>query len=140
MTPIARPLREPLDFAESDTLLRDDVRRRRQAGESVSKASASKPIKAFIQNVHHFRDEALRAAQAPVDRIVIFDEAHQLNDIGVSLSGIQLSTGQLTDFARDLLAVGWRLARGLADWQGLAAEVDGAAPHLQLEAPVLLML
>ena len=34
-------------------------------------------LRYFIQNVHHFRDEALRAAQAPVDRIVIFDEAQR---------------------------------------------------------------
>ncbi|MEY4748916.1 MAG: hypothetical protein RIQ60_1130 [Pseudomonadota bacterium] len=67
----------PLVSVLCEALTRDDVRRRRQAGESISKASASKPIKAFIQNVHHFRDEALRAAQAPVDRIVIFDEAQR---------------------------------------------------------------
>ncbi len=85
---------------------------------------------------HHlfFADIVVRqsgmAELLPTVQVVIFDEAHQLNDIGVSLSGIQLSTGQLTDFARDLLAVGWRLARGLADWQGLAAEVDGAARQL----------
>ena len=67
----------PLVSVLCEALTRDDVQRRRQAGESVTKASASKPIKAFIQNVHHFRDEALRAAQAPVDRIVIFDEAQR---------------------------------------------------------------
>jgi hypothetical protein len=67
----------PLVSVLCEALTRDDVRRRRQAGESVTKASASKPIKAFIQNVHHFRDEALRATQAPVDRIVIFDEAQR---------------------------------------------------------------
>jgi hypothetical protein len=67
----------PLVSVLCEALTRDDVRRRRQAGESVTKASASQPIKAFIQNVHHFRDEALRAPQAPVDRIVIFDEAQR---------------------------------------------------------------
>ena len=67
----------PLVSVLCEALTRDDVRRRRQAGESVTKANASKPIKAFIQNVHHFRDEALRAPQAPVDRIVIFDEAQR---------------------------------------------------------------
>jgi hypothetical protein len=67
----------PLVSVLCEALTRDDVRRRRQAGESVTKASASKPIKAFVQNVHHFRDEALRAPQAPVDRIVIFDEAQR---------------------------------------------------------------
>lgn len=67
----------PLVSVLCEALTRDDVRRRRQVGEAVTKASASQPIKAFIQNVHHFRDEALRALQAPVDRIVIFDEAQR---------------------------------------------------------------
>ena len=35
-------------------------------------------MKAFIQNVHHFRDEGLRDVdKPPVDRIVIFDEAQR---------------------------------------------------------------
>lgn len=67
----------PLVSVLCEALTRDDVLRRMQVGESVTKASASKPIKAFIQNVHHFRDEALRSRHAPVDRIVIFDEAQR---------------------------------------------------------------
>ena len=31
----------------------------------------------FIQNIHHFRDDALRNLDAPVERVVIFDEAQR---------------------------------------------------------------
>lgn len=67
----------PLVSVLQEALTRDDVMRRKRAGESITKLNASKPIKAFIQNVHHFRDEALRDPAAPIDRIVIFDEAQR---------------------------------------------------------------
>jgi hypothetical protein len=34
-------------------------------------------VQAFIQNVHHFRDEGLRDHHAPADHVVIFDEAQR---------------------------------------------------------------
>lgn len=67
----------PLVSVLREALTRDDVERRRRAGESITKVRASEPIKAFIQNVHHFRDEALRDPTPPFDRIVIFDEAQR---------------------------------------------------------------
>jgi uncharacterized protein (DUF779 family) len=68
----------PLVTVLREALTRDDVARRKQRGEGVSKEKASKPIKAFIQNVHHFRDEGLRDRdRPPIDRIVIFDEAQR---------------------------------------------------------------
>ncbi|MCC7463247.1 MAG: DUF2075 domain-containing protein [Gammaproteobacteria bacterium] len=68
----------PLVTVLREALTRDDVARQRQRGERVTKKQAQKPIKAFIQNVHHFRDEGLRdRARPPVDRIVIFDEAQR---------------------------------------------------------------
>ncbi|MCL4791573.1 MAG: DUF2075 domain-containing protein [Gammaproteobacteria bacterium] len=68
----------PLVTVLREALTRDDVTRRKLRGERISKAEAGKPIKAFIQNVHHFRDEGLRDGdKPPVDRIVIFDEAQR---------------------------------------------------------------
>ncbi|RZJ59127.1 MAG: ATP-dependent DNA helicase, partial [Acidovorax sp.] len=87
---------------------------------------------------HHlfFADVAVResgmAELLPSVRVVVFDEAHQINETGVQFLGLQLSTGQITDFGRDLLATGLQHARGLADWQGLAAHVDHAARDLVL--------
>lgn len=87
---------------------------------------------------HHlfFADLAVResgmAELLPTVRVAIFDEAHQLNETGVQFLGAQLTTGQLLDFARDTLAAGLQLARGLADWQQLASAVERAARDLRL--------
>ncbi|WP_395056664.1 ATP-dependent DNA helicase [Polaromonas sp.] len=87
---------------------------------------------------HHlfFADLAVResgmAELLPTVRIAIFDEAHQLNETGVQFLGRNLSTGQLLDFSRDMLATGMQLARGLADWQVLASATEHAARDLRL--------
>lgn len=87
---------------------------------------------------HHlfFADLAVResgmAELLPTVRIVIFDEAHQLNEIGVQFLGKHLTTGQLLDFCRDLLAAGLQLARGLADWQQTVGNCEHAARELRL--------
>ena len=39
------------------------------------RGALEQPIKQFIQNVHHFRDEGLNREAAPSDHAVIFDEA-----------------------------------------------------------------
>ncbi|MGA1417852.1 MAG: DNA/RNA helicase domain-containing protein, partial [Gemmatimonadaceae bacterium] len=67
----------PLVAVLTESLARDEVRRRRLAGDKVRKGDAKQPIKKFIQNVHHFRDEGLRDKGAPHDRVVIFDEAQR---------------------------------------------------------------
>ena len=87
---------------------------------------------------HHlfFADLAVResgmAELLPTVRVAIFDEAHQLNETGVQFLGAHLTTGQLLDFARDTLAAGLQLARGLADWQLVASAVERAARELRL--------
>ncbi len=89
---------------------------------------------------HHlfFADLAVResgvAELLPSVRVAIFDEAHQLNETGVQFLGRNLTTGQLFDFARDMLAAGLLLARGLVDWQGVVAAIEQAARELRLAA------
>ena len=89
---------------------------------------------------HHlfFADLAVResgvAELLPSVNTVIFDEAHQLNEIGVQFLGKTLTTGQLLDFSRDLLGAGLTLARGLADWQELATDLELAGRDLRLTA------
>jgi ATP-dependent DNA helicase DinG len=68
----------------------------------------------------------------PSVRVVIFDEAHQLNEVGVNFLGHQLGTAQLLDLTRDILATGLQLARGLADWQGVCSSLERAARELRL--------
>ena len=87
---------------------------------------------------HHlfFADMAVResgmAELLPTVNTVIFDEAHQLNEIGVQFLGRFLTTGQLLDCARDVLATGLSLARGLVDWNEVAAELELASRELRL--------
>lgn len=87
---------------------------------------------------HHlfFADLAVRdsgmAELLPTARVVIFDEAHQLNETGVQFLGTQLTTAQLLDLARDTLAAGLQFARGLCDWSLLAGGVEHAARVLRL--------
>ncbi|MBA4327744.1 MAG: helicase [Polaromonas sp.] len=87
---------------------------------------------------HHlfFADLTVResgmAELLPTVRIAIFDEAHQLNETGVQFLGRNLSTGQLLDFSRDMLATGLQLARGLMDWQTLSGAIEHAARDLRL--------
>lgn len=89
---------------------------------------------------HHlfFADLAVResgvAELLPTVRVTVFDEAHQLNPIGVHFLGQELSTIRLLELARDVLAVGLTLARGLADWQGLAQRLESAARDWRLLA------
>lgn len=89
---------------------------------------------------HHlfFADLAVRdsgmAELLPTVKVVIFDEAHQLNETGVQFLGTQLTTGQLLDLARDTLAAGLQFARGLNDWSSLVSSLDRAARDLRLSA------
>ncbi|ODU57785.1 MAG: helicase [Comamonadaceae bacterium SCN 68-20] len=89
---------------------------------------------------HHlfFADLALRTAGVaellPQARVVVFDEAHQLCDIGLQFTGLQVGTGALRAFARDALAEGLAQARGLAPWLPLATALEDAARGLRQAA------
>jgi hypothetical protein len=43
----------------------------------ISKKDASRKVASFIQNIHHFRDEALTNPKPPYERVVVFDEAQR---------------------------------------------------------------
>jgi ATP-dependent DNA helicase DinG len=87
---------------------------------------------------HHlfFADLAVRdsgvAELLPSVDAVVFDEAHQLIDVGVQFSGATLATAQVLDLARDALAWGLQHARGLVDWQVAAGQVERCARELRL--------
>lgn len=89
---------------------------------------------------HHlfFADLTVResgmAELLPTVRVTVFDEAHQLNEIGVNFLGHNITTGQLIDLARDVLAAGLQLARGLVDWSTLAGQLEKSARDLRLTA------
>ena len=87
---------------------------------------------------HHlfFADLAVRetgmAELLPSVRVVVFDEAHQLNETGVQFLGRQLGSSQLIELARDTLAAGLTLAQGLVDWSALTSALELSARDLRL--------
>lgn len=89
---------------------------------------------------HHlfFADLAVResgmAELLPTVRVAVFDEAHQLNEIGVQFLGRQLGTGQLLDFVRDALGLVRAQAGGLVDWEAGLVPVERAARDLRMLA------
>ncbi len=93
---------------------------------------------------HHlfFADMSLRdtgvAELLPSVEVALFDEAHQLTEAGVQFLGTTLGTGQVIDFARDLLGIGLQQARDLQPWQELAGACDLAARDLRIASAGLL--
>ena len=87
---------------------------------------------------HHlfFADLAVResgvAELLPSVDVAIFDEAHQLNEIGVMFLGVQVGSGQLLDASRDVLVAGLQHARGLCDWTSRCAALEKATRDLRL--------
>lgn len=67
----------PLVAVLREALTRDECARQKARGIKTSKAKVGTPVKAFIQNVHHFRDAGLTDAAPPPEHVVIFDEAQR---------------------------------------------------------------
>ena len=71
----------PLVEVLREALTRDEFNRRKAKGEKVRKGEVGESVKAFIQNVHHFRDDALDTTVPPIEHVVIFDEAQRAWDL-----------------------------------------------------------
>jgi hypothetical protein len=68
----------PLVDILREALARDKVRREGERGRKVKKGEARSEVNAFIQNVHHFRDECLvDSARPPIEHVALFDEAQR---------------------------------------------------------------
>jgi Rad3-related DNA helicase len=61
-----------------EALSLDAVARAKEAGRSTSKTVEDRNAAAFIQNIHHFRDEALTSSSPPNEKVAVFDEAQRL--------------------------------------------------------------
>lgn len=90
---------------------------------------------------HHlfFADVALKdngvAELLPSANTIIFDEAHQLHDTASLFFGVTVSTAQILELCRDVLAEGLTHARDGADWPQAVAPVELAARQLRLCLP-----
>ena len=67
----------PLVKVLREALARDERGRSSPAGGGGSKKSALSKVEAFVQNIHHFRDDALVSRRPPLEKVVIFDEAQR---------------------------------------------------------------
>lgn len=89
---------------------------------------------------HHlfFADLNIResgvAELLPTVRSVVFDEAHQLNEIGVQFLSRQLSAHQLDNFARDLALEGHKMALAHSGWPGMLLELAHSVAALRASA------
>ncbi len=90
---------------------------------------------------HHlfFADVALKdtgvAELLPSANTIIFDEAHQLPDTATLFFGDTVSTSQVLELCRDVLAEGLSHARDGADWGALVLAVERGARELRLAFP-----
>ncbi|HEY0060937.1 MAG TPA: ATP-dependent DNA helicase [Telluria sp.] len=90
---------------------------------------------------HHlfFADVALKdtgvAELLPSANTIIFDEAHQLPDTATLFFGQTVSTSQILELCRDVLAEGLAHARGGPDWARTVTVVEKAARDLRLTFP-----
>jgi len=82
----------PLVAVLREALARDEVTR-----EGISKSIAMQNASAFIQNIHHFRDDNLGPESPPVEKVVVFDEAQRAWD-REQTSGFMKQKKGLVDF------------------------------------------
>jgi len=68
----------PLVKILREALARDKVKREKELGRKIKKGEAQRNVKAFIQNVHNFRDECLiDINNPPKEHVALFDEAQR---------------------------------------------------------------
>ncbi|AOS83828.1 hypothetical protein BIU88_06495 [Chlorobaculum limnaeum] len=73
---------KPLVDILREALARDTILREKMShGKKLKKSEAQARVKAFIQNVHHFRDDCQKNnGQEPVEHVALFDEAQRAWD------------------------------------------------------------
>jgi hypothetical protein len=89
----------PLVNILQEALARDKVRLSREKGVKIAKGKALSEVKAFIQNVHHFRDECIKDLKPPVEHVAIFDEAQRAWNLDMTADFMKRKRGQ-RDFSQ----------------------------------------
>lgn len=67
----------PLVAVLQEALARDRIKRTEERGQKLKKGEARSQVKAFIQIVHHFRDESIKDEKPPIEHVTLFDEAQR---------------------------------------------------------------
>ncbi len=88
----------PLVAVLREALARDHVLNERISGGRLKLGEARRRVKAFIQNVHEFRDECLRdPSRPPIEHVAIFDEAQRAWNLDQTASFMRQKKG-ISDF------------------------------------------
>jgi len=85
----------PLVMVLREALALDALAQAKDTGQTTSKALEHRRASAFIQNIHHFRDEALASDAPPIEKVAIFDEAQRAWDVEQTSKFMQQKRGQL---------------------------------------------
>lgn len=67
----------PLVDILQEALARDLVAREKADGRRLTKKVARSRVKAFVQKVHHYRDDCIEDPGPPADHVALFDEAQR---------------------------------------------------------------
>lgn len=87
----------PLVEVLREALARNEVQIAKENGNKKKKNKAISRVKAFIQNIHHFRDDALESTKPPIERVVVFDEAQRAWTLKQTASFMKTKKGR-SDF------------------------------------------
>lgn len=99
----------PLVDVLREALTRDEVLTAKENGEKLSKKKAAIKANAFIQNIHHFRDDNLLSDKAPIEKVVVFDEAqrawtnHQVSSFMKRKKGVEDFNKSEPEFLIDVM-------------------------------------
>lgn len=85
----------PLVLILQEALARDQVRRLKEEGVKKTKSQAKSEVKAFIQNIHHYRDEYIENKNEPYDHVAIFDEAQRAWNLHETVRFMQTKKGKI---------------------------------------------
>lgn len=77
-------------------VLREALARDKATREDLNISLARRQVSTFIQNIHHFRDEALRTPNPPAEKVVVFDEAQRAWDTEQASKFMREKRGQAT--------------------------------------------
>lgn len=89
---------KPLVDVLQEALTRDKVLRENEKGNKITKNTARQAVKAFIQIIHHYRDEYVKNPDAPYDHVAIFDEAQRAWDRKQTVKFMKSKKG-ISDFS-----------------------------------------
>jgi len=74
-------------------VLREALARDQSVREGIKKSEATRRVQSFVQNIHHFRDEALKSDNPPIEKVVVFDEAQRAWDHAKAADFMQRKRG-----------------------------------------------